>query len=172
MCVLERGASSNLRAPGAISMSDYSKPARSRKDNVVFDTEQDLVNVLVEHIPAMWQDTIRYDTEVRVKHGFTTTDLVVETPDLLIGVEAKLRDWKQAVAQAFLNTLTYDHSYMALPPTFKPSTMQKITSEAARWNLGVIVARPDQCDIALPAPRLCPHPHAREGVLQRLRNPP
>ena len=138
----------------------------------MFDRETDLVDVLVGQIPVLWEDTIRWETEVRVKYGSTTTDLVVETPDALIAVEAKLRDWQQAVAQAFRNTLSFDYSFMAFPAVFTSPTMDKIAADAARWNLGVVVVRPGRCEMAIPAPRLCPSSHARDRVLQRLRKRP
>lgn len=104
----------------------------------MFESEQRLVDVLVERVPSLWDGVTGLFTEVGC-HDQAHMDLLVVTHTSLIAVEAKLRDWKQVLAQAFLHKYCVHYRYVALPTC---SVNPERVKDAARWGIGVLAAQP------------------------------
>lgn len=105
-------------------------------------------------------------------HGRARTDVCVtvrdlhdSSPDVLVGVEAKLTSWQRALRQAVLNRFSVDLSMIALPT-------YKITDSVieACWNQGVGVLAVDQkwLHIIVPATRANPDAALRQKTLGQL----
>lgn len=107
-------------------------------------SEAALVSQLTKRIRAQWP--LRgLGFEVK-SHGRARTDVCVvvrdihgSSPDVLIGIEAKLASWQRALRQAVLNRFCVDLSMIALPTS-------RVTEAvvAACWDEGIGVLAVDQ----------------------------
>ena len=89
-------------------------------------TEQALVEQFIPYIRRIWGDRAEFKSEVSC-HDRARVDLCIRTSDQLIGVEAKLHDWQQAVVQAYLHASCFDESYIVLPAA---KVRQHVVAEA------------------------------------------
>lgn len=127
----------------------------SRNRHGTARSEIELVTAIVRSLKADWP--IRaIGTEIRA-HGRHKTDVVALLADgdieVVCGIEAKLTDWRSALAQAFLNTFAYDLSYVALPA----DRVRLVTeSEARNLGIGIMAVTTRGIDVALPAARCKP----------------
>lgn len=102
-------------------------------------------------------------TEVR-SHGRARADLVLYNGRDVTIVEAKLSDWKRAVAQATLNLYCADRSYIAL---WVSAVTDEVVAEARRHQLGVLSVSADTVSVAMKAPPSQPIPDLRRGLIAR-----
>ncbi len=98
------------------------KTARGREplavflNNMTFDTEEMLVDSfigLLETNRTPWGQ-VRFTREFDYSRGRTDV-IAVANADTLIAVEAKLKDWKCALHQAYRNTCFAHRSFVLMP---------------------------------------------------------
>jgi hypothetical protein len=98
-------------------------------------------------------------------HGRARTDLTLWDGECLIGIEAKLRDWKRVISQAVLNRLCYDRSYLAM---WSSVISEAVIEEASRFGIGVIALDADGIEVLLDAQRQDPIPELRQRLIQSI----
>ena len=101
---------------------------------MIYKTEASLVSDLCRNVPELWGDEATSTIEVRC-HDQASMDILVRTPTVLIGVEAKLSHWKRLLVQAYLHRYCVDLVFVALPA--KGVTEARLC-ESARFDIGVI----------------------------------
>ncbi|RJQ58132.1 MAG: hypothetical protein C4517_15630 [Stygiobacter sp.] len=86
-------------------------------------------------------------TDVEFSHLTGRTDIIGLTDDgLLIAIEAKLKNWKSALNQAYKNTSFAHYSYVLLPPTvLKPAVQNK--DEFIKRNVGLLTIEKGEIQI-------------------------
>lgn len=105
-------------------------------------------------------------------HGRARTDVCVtvrdlhdSSPDVLVGVEAKLANWQRALRQAVLNRFSVDLSMIALPA-------YRVTDSVIEscWDQGVGVLAVDRkwLHVVAPATRANPDAALRQKTLDQL----
>lgn len=130
--------------------------------------------VLVEHLArrmrAQWPlRAVGFEVK---SHGRARTDVCAavrdlhdSSPDVLVGVEAKLASWRRALRQAVLNRFSVDLSMIALPA-------YKVTDGVidACWDQGVGVLAVNQKWLHLVVPAIPASPDAalRQKTLDQL----
>lgn len=133
-------------------------------------SEAVLVDHLARRMRAQWP--LRAAGFEVKSHGRARTDVCVtvrdlhdSSPDVLVGVEAKLASWQRALRQAILNRFSVDLSMIALPA-------YKITDKVieACWNQGIGVLAVDQkwLHVVVPATRANPDEALRQKTLDQL----
>ena len=132
---------------------------------MTYNTEADLVAELRSNVPAIWGDDAISLTEVWC-HDQAHMDILVWTPTTLIAIEAKLTDWGQALAQAYLHRWCVDYSYVALPT--KAVTEKRLT-EARRFGIGVVAVDSTRADIRQKAARNRPAKQIWQRLAGRVR---
>jgi len=86
-------------------------------------------------------------------HRCGRTDIVaVSRTGSIIAIEAKLRDWRGALQQAYRNTSYASESYVLLPLAALPRALANAV-EFTRRGVGVCVLQADRLRIAHPARR-------------------
>lgn len=133
-------------------------------------SEAVLVDQLARRMRAQWP--LRAAGFEVKSHGRARTDVCVtvrdlhdSSPDVLVGVEAKLSSWQRALRQAVLNRFCVDLSMIALP-AYK---VTDLVIEAC-WDQGVGVLAVDQkwlC-VVVPATRANPDAALRQKTLDQL----
>src|SRR5262245_135661 len=102
-------------------MTSINTTDRAARRPVSFETESELVRSMLRRLNAEWP--IRAcAVEVR-SHGRSRADVCVRIrdiyasfgSDLIVGIEAKLSDWRRALRQAVLNQCAVDGSFIAMP---------------------------------------------------------
>lgn len=133
-------------------------------------SEAALVDHLARRMRAQWP--LRAAGFEVKSHGRARTDVCVtvrdvhdSSPDVLVGVEAKLASWQRALRQAVLNRFSVDLSMIALP-TYKISDA---VIEAC-WHQGVGVLAVDQkwLHVVIPAIQSYPDAALRQKALDQL----
>jgi hypothetical protein len=127
-------------------------------------SEATLVGMILQHLLA--GDHLPA-AEVR-SHGRASTDVCYLNAGELIGIEAKLADWRRAVGQAFLNRQCVDRSYVAL---WHEGVRDAVLEEAMRYGVGVIGVREDSLLWMAEAPVSAPDPIVRSSMLESIRCP-
>lgn len=127
---------------------------------VGFKNETVLIHHVESQIEKLWGTKAYSQTELPYLGG-VRVDLCVKTPRMLVAVEAKLYDWRRALAQAYGHRLAFDRTYVALPERLvKPHVVE----EALSFDIGVICVRDDRCTIVQRAPSLQPNPMLRHQI--------
>jgi hypothetical protein len=93
----------------------------------------------------------RFFYKCEVPFGLKRIDLVFKertNPHCVTAVELKLRNWKQAIWQAFQNRQVADYSYVALPHGIDSLIDLRTLT---KLGLGVIVADRKEARIVVPA---------------------
>lgn len=133
-------------------------------------SEASLVDQLARRMRAQWPlRAVGFEVK---SHGRARTDVCVavrdlhdSSPDVLVGVEAKLSSWQRALRQAILNRFSVDLSMIALPA-------YKVTDTIidACWEQGVGVLAVDQkwLHVVVPATRATPDAALRLKTLDQL----
>jgi hypothetical protein len=133
-------------------------------------SEAVLVDHLARRMRAQWPlRAVGFEVK---SHGRARTDVCVtvrdrhdSSPDVLVGVEAKLASWQRALRQAVLNRFSVDLSMIALPA-------YKVTDAAIKacWDQGVGLLAVDQkwLHIVVPATRANPDAALRQKTLDQL----
>lgn len=105
-------------------------------------------------------------------HGRARTDVCVtlrdlhdSSPDVLVGIEAKLANWQRALRQAVLNRFSVDLSMIALPAY----RVTDVVIESC-WDQGVGVLAVDRrwLHVVAPATRANPDAALRQKTLDQL----
>lgn len=133
-------------------------------------SEAALVDELARRMRVQWP-LRAVGFEVR-SHGRARTDVCVavrdlhdSSPNVLVGVEAKLASWQRALRQAVLNRFSVDLSMIALP-------VSKVTDVVmdACWDQGVGVLAVDQkwLHVVVPATLAKPDAALRQKTLEQL----
>ena len=132
----------------------------------MFVEESLLIEEMKQNVSKLWGPKAYSQPELAYLDGIRV-DLCVKTPRLLIAIEAKLYDWRRALAQAYGHRLGFDRSYVALPDILlKPH----IVEEAFCFDIGVIRVAQGRCTIVRRAPSLRPYGVLRneiEGYMER-----
>lgn len=136
-------------------------------------SEAALVDQLARRMRVQWP-LRALGFEVK-SHGRARTDVCVavrdlhdsSSPDVLVGVEAKLASWRRALRQAALNRFSVDLSMIALPA-------YKVTDAVvdACWDQGVGLLAVDQkwLHVVLPAAPADPDAALRQKTLDQLKS--
>jgi hypothetical protein len=127
-------------------------------------SEKDLVGVLQKHLGVLGVD-VAWAGEFR-SHGRARTDLAILADSDIVAVEAKLHDWHRAIAQASLNRLWFDRSYVAL---WFDAISPRVEEEARKYGIGLLAVSLDSVVIHRRAPRTRPRAFLRNHMLGRLK---
>ena len=134
-------------------------------------SEAVLVDQLARRMRAQWPlRAVGFEVK---SHGRARTDVCAalrdlhdSSPDVLVGVEAKLASWQRALRQAVLNRFSVDLSMVALPA-------YKVTDSviAACWDEGVGLLAVDQkwLHVVLAATPASPDAALRQKTLDQLK---
>lgn len=123
---------------------------------ILFSNERALVESFISRLGpghSPW-GTVRVATEFYYQRG--RTDIVAYTADeTLIAVEAKLRDWRYAMHQAFRNRCFAHRSYVLMP---KPAALRahRFAGEFDRRGVGICYL--DGGSIVVPHPSVKSEP--------------
>jgi hypothetical protein len=90
-------------------------------------------------------------------------DLLVFDGVDLVGIEAKLSDWRRALAQAVLNRYCVDRSYVAL---WASKVSPEVVEAAMSFGVGVLSVNDERVDVSHEAPRSSPTGALRQRLLQ------
>jgi hypothetical protein len=122
-------------------------------------SEQKLVtSLLQETIGFPWRSEhkIRHTTELRITRNRADIVFFEETPDgdvgTIIAVEAKLKNWRQAIQQAYRDRLFADRVYVALPSEHASSAIENI-SQFRQTSVGLIIWEDDRAKVYYHPPR-------------------
>lgn len=133
-------------------------------------SEAALVDQLARRMRAQWPlRAVGFEVK---SHGRARTDVCVavrdlhdSSPDVLVGVEAKLASWQRALRQAVLNRFSVDLSMIALPA-------YRVTDAVieACWDQGVGVLAVDRkwLHVVVPATPANPDAALRQKTLDQL----
>lgn len=110
-------------------------------------TEQDLVRIVVAGMQMVEPDAV-IATEIP-SHGRARIDVCLVAEDESVwAIEAKLRDWRRAIGQAFLNKSCAHYSYVAI---WHELVSETLYAEAGEFGLGILSVDSDSVAIALKA---------------------
>ena len=133
-------------------------------DNMRPSSEKELVLLIRNNLGVLGAD-ISWADELK-SHGRARTDIALLVDSDLVAVEAKLHDWHRGIAQAALNRIWFDRSYVAL--WFETITGQ-VESEARRHGVGLIAIHEEGIVVHRRAPRSRPSRFMRRHVMQNLQ---
>lgn len=122
-----------------------------------------MIEVILDHL-ASQSDVDALGVEVR-SHGRASTDICVLQGGELIGIEAKLSDWKRAVAQAYLNRHCVDRSYIAV---WSDVVSLALCNAAEQYQIGVLGVDLLSLDLVLAAPLSSPSVRLRCHMVDRI----
>jgi hypothetical protein len=125
--------------------------------------ESDVVATVVRYLEVAGVRDV--NVEVR-SHGTARADIAYLDGRDLVAVEAKLSDWRRAIAQAVLNRLCFDRSYIAL---WHGAITPEVIAEARRFGLGVLGVTAEDVTTVRHAPRARPGAHIRRATLSRVQ---
>lgn len=122
---------------------------------------------IVSALTANLADLGRVDawSEEVSTHGRSKADVAAVIGDHLVLIEAKRTAWQRAVAQAAMNRLCCDRSYIAL---WSGRASDVAVAEAGRLGVGVIAVHDDGLEVILEARRGTPHEAVREKIIKRV----
>lgn len=123
-------------------------------------TEHELITKLVRHAGNLWSKPLLM-LELRSPGG-GRADLSVLSNGRIYSVEAKLRDWRRAIAQAVLNRYWADRSYIALWHTVVTADIE---TAARRYGLGIIAVRPAGARVVIGSQQGKPHRTLKRQVV-------
>ena len=127
-------------------------------------TEAEIVNSLVANI-GQFGSVTAVGLEVP-SHGRSRADVAAVVDDELVLVEAKRTAWQRALAQAALNRLCSDRSYIAL---WSGRVTEAIKDEASRLGVGVLSVNETTLVIELEATPKLPRSIVRQKIIDRLQ---
>lgn len=107
-------------------------------------SEQSFVaTLLATSIDFPWKGRhkVQFATELKITKNRVDIVYYQQPDDMEVGtviaVEAKLRDWRKAIQQAYRDKLFANHTYVALPEQFASSALSNI-EEFQRADVGLI----------------------------------
>nr|MDO8099323.1 hypothetical protein [Candidatus Njordarchaeota archaeon] len=65
-------------------------------------------------------------------------DIIAKRKNNLVSVELKLRDWRKAILQAYLNLRVSDYSLIALPEQVLNRVTEAVRSEVRHYGIGLL----------------------------------
>lgn len=112
----------------------------------------------------------RADLVARDGRSWCVTEWAQRRPPHLIAVEAKLRDWREAMSQAVDNRKRSDESYIALPRMDNRQRASTIRARATEFGIGVVEVDADGAATITTKARRVParESHGKWGVAVRL----
>lgn len=99
-------------------------------------------------------------------HGRSRADVAALVGDDLVLIEAKRTAWQRVLAQAALNRLCSDRSYIAL---WSGRVTDGIKDEAARLGVGILSVNEDILVIELEAMPKLPRSIVRQSIIDRIQ---
>jgi len=96
-------------------------------------------------------------------------DIIAKRRNIIIAVELKMRDWRRAVQQAYLDLRVSDYALIALPETLWSRISRKIYYEAYNHGLGLLSVDGEARQIMRPERSKTIQPSLRRNFLKRLR---
>lgn len=99
-------------------------------------------------------------------HGRSHIDVCALIDGEVLGIEAKLSDWRKAVGQAALNRYAVERSYIALEPARVSPAVNEV---AAQYGVGVLSVTSTSLVVHQEAQLFTPDPRLRERVHGRLK---
>jgi len=127
-------------------------------------SEAVLVSRVLRHLSKLGR-VVRWGVELN-GHGSAHIDVCAYIGGEVIGIEAKLYDWRRAIGQAALNRYTVDRSYIAVEPRRATAEVAEL---AARYGVGVLCVGEDSLVVYQEAKLLSPDPRLRDRTFGRLK---
>jgi len=119
----------------------------------MFELEIELVEKFMNHIKSDMLNISIENISREFYYNNGRTDLIALTSDQsLIAFEAKLKDWKKAMTQAYRNTLFANYSYVVLPAS-KQYVLDKAEHDFIRRRIGLVLVDSKKSWIAIDAKR-------------------
>ena len=130
--------------------------ATARKDDCApasFEYESDLVAAAIEVMSAGLDEWGVVDFGLEFDHRCGRTDIVALSGNgSVIAIEAKLRDWRGALQQAYRNTSFASESYILMPLAAVSRALANAV-EFSRRGVGICVIKGDGLRVVHPARR-------------------
>jgi hypothetical protein len=124
-------------------------------------TESDLVRLAVQHLYQTIPPGGKIGREIR-SHGTARTDIILVTSGEVTSIEVKRTGWRRAIAQALLNRVCTDRSYVALWHT----CVTLPVLDEARWHgLGVLSISEEAVEQILEAEPCMPSQTVRRRIV-------
>lgn len=118
-----------------------------------FEYESELVAAAVEALSAGLDEWGVMEFALEFDHRCGRTDIVAISSNVgVIAIEAKLRDWRRALQQAYRNTSFASESYVLLPLEAVSRALAN-ASDFTRRGVGVCVIEVDRLRVVHPARR-------------------
>ncbi len=95
-------------------------------------------------------------------------DVVAQKASEIHSVELKIRDWKRAIAQAYLNLRVADYSYVALPESVFARIDSILLPEVRSCGVGLISVNGVARELIQAQPSTKLQPHLRQRLLKEL----
>ena len=111
-------------------------------------SEAAIVGLLISRLDELFSDLEAVCCEVR-SHGTARADIAFTAADLLFTIEVKRSDWGRAIAQAHLNRLCSDMSFIAV---WTDAVRPQLVKQAFEFGVGVLAIDDDGAYLVL-APR-------------------
>lgn len=99
-------------------------------------------------------------------HGRSRADIAALIDEDLVLIEAKRTAWQRALAQAAMNRLCCDRSYIAL---WSGRATRAVLAEAERLGVGVMTVHDNALDVALEAAPRTPSAGVRSAIIERIQ---
>lgn len=141
---------------------------------VPYDSEKALVDAFSEALTASadpWGGLLEHALEFFYQRG--RTDVVALSPEgEIFAFEAKLRDWKEAMHQAYRNTCFAHESYILLPCNVALRVSQW-DAEFTRRGVGICTVEDGVVKVLHPAKKIDPlQPWLSERAAAHISGPP
>lgn len=133
-------------------------------------SEADLVDQLARRMRVQWP--LRAAGFEVKSHGRARTDMCVTlrdlhdtSPDVLVGIEAKLASWQRALRQAVLNRFSVDLSMIALPA---PKVTDTVIQSCWDQGIGILAVDRKWLHVVIPATLATPDASLRQKTIDQL----
>lgn len=126
-------------------------------------TEAAIVAAVIANLDVL--GPIRGLAEEVPSHGRSRADVAALVEDALVLIEAKRTAWQRAIAQAAMNRLCCDRSFIAL---WSGRATPAVLSEAKRLGVGVLTVHGGGLELVLDARRREPSPGVRQAIVDRI----
>ena len=128
------------------------------------ETEAELVRTIALQVRQVFGRNAAFALEVP-SHGRARTDVVIAVGDELLGIAAKLGQWRRAVGQAILNRYCVDRSYVAM---WRLAIRPDVLEEARSYGVGVIAVDSRRIEVVLSADLSVPDSAVRSRIATAL----
>lgn len=128
------------------------------------DTEAAIVAAVVANLDDL--GLVRALGEEVPSHGRSRADVAAVVGDDLVLIEAKRTAWQRAIAQAAMNRLCCDRSFIAL---WSGRATPAVLAEAARLGVGVLTVHEEALEVALEAQPRKPSSGVRRAIIERIQ---